>query len=597
MEAATASASAASLPSSLPMNGSSCNSNSISKRKREKNKKAAKRKGSKGSADGATTTSPSKGSGEGAASSVGSSASSSASLQGTCDGGTVAFAPLLTASLAACQNTPFAAKAVTILVLFALFLRYLVSIHPYSGMGKPPMFGDYECQRHWMEVTLHLPVRDWYKQTEENDLNYWGLDYPPLSAYFSWLCGHVGALIEAPSMALFSSRGYETASSKLFMRSTVLLGELCIYFPALYMLVKTYYPDRPWFKQMAAFFVMLLQPSLMLIDHGHFQYNAVSLGLTLWAIVFVLRRQDVLGSICFCLALNFKQMSLYFAPTFFFYLLAVNVNRHKKWHSCLMVLKLGAVVVLTFAVCWAPFLHSLEDIQQVLHRLFPVARGLYEDKVANFWCALSPLLKVNRLLSVPAMVKLCAVMSLAGFLPANIQLFFNPSPRRFLLCLFATSMSFFLFSYHVHEKSILLPLLPLTCLLLDYPRFVAWFNVIAAFSMYPLLLRDGVTVPYLATTWLLFYPLSASLADDSETSSNLSFLWNGPTLQKLLPLCHALSGGGVVLLHLLKATVSPPSAYPDLFDLLMACWSFVHFFLAYIAAQCLQWRLKKSKKR
>jgi hypothetical protein len=47
------------------------------------------------------------------------------------------------------------------------------------------MFGDYEAQRHWMELTNHLPTRQWYTY----DLQYWGLDYPPLTAYHSWLCG------------------------------------------------------------------------------------------------------------------------------------------------------------------------------------------------------------------------------------------------------------------------------------------------------------------------------------------------------------------------------------------------------------------------
>ena len=43
------------------------------------------------------------------------------------------------------------------------------------------MFGDYEAQRHWMELTIHLPTREWYRY----DLQYWGLDYPPLTAYAS----------------------------------------------------------------------------------------------------------------------------------------------------------------------------------------------------------------------------------------------------------------------------------------------------------------------------------------------------------------------------------------------------------------------------
>lgn len=53
------------------------------------------------------------------------------------------------------------------------------------GFNVPPMFGDFEAQRHWMEITIHLPISQWYFY----DLEYWGLDYPPLTAYHSWLLG------------------------------------------------------------------------------------------------------------------------------------------------------------------------------------------------------------------------------------------------------------------------------------------------------------------------------------------------------------------------------------------------------------------------
>jgi alpha-1,3-glucosyltransferase len=61
------------------------------------------------------------------------------------------------------------------------YLTYMPSI----GLGKPPMHGDFEAQRHWMELTNHLPISQWYFF----DLEYWGLDYPPLTAYHSWLLG------------------------------------------------------------------------------------------------------------------------------------------------------------------------------------------------------------------------------------------------------------------------------------------------------------------------------------------------------------------------------------------------------------------------
>ena len=53
------------------------------------------------------------------------------------------------------------------------------------------MYGDYEAQRHWQEITVNLPVNKWYFNSTQNDLLYWGLDYPPLTAYHSYLVGQV----------------------------------------------------------------------------------------------------------------------------------------------------------------------------------------------------------------------------------------------------------------------------------------------------------------------------------------------------------------------------------------------------------------------
>lgn len=47
------------------------------------------------------------------------------------------------------------------------------------------MYGDYEAQRHFMEVAYNLDVNQWYFY----DLEYWGLDYPPLTGWHSRLMG------------------------------------------------------------------------------------------------------------------------------------------------------------------------------------------------------------------------------------------------------------------------------------------------------------------------------------------------------------------------------------------------------------------------
>eukprot|EP00951_Prasinocladus_malaysianus_P048170 scaffold655430_cov70-Prasinocladus_malaysianus.AAC.1 len=84
----------------------------------------------------------------------------------------------------------------------------------------PPTYGDYEAQRHWMEITINTPPSQWYIDTVSNNLTYWGLDYPPLSAYQSWVYGKAISLVEPEAVALTTSRGYETASSKRLMRAS-----------------------------------------------------------------------------------------------------------------------------------------------------------------------------------------------------------------------------------------------------------------------------------------------------------------------------------------------------------------------------------------
>lgn len=58
-------------------------------------------------------------------------------------------------------------------------------------------------------------------------------------------------------------------------------------------------------------------PTLILIDHGHYQFNSISIGFFLFAVYFALNDQYVLSSVSYILSLNHKHMSLYYAPAFF----------------------------------------------------------------------------------------------------------------------------------------------------------------------------------------------------------------------------------------------------------------------------------------
>ena len=105
---------------------------------------------------------------------------------------------------------------ILLISLFALLLRWCVTYHSYSGEGKPPMFGDYEAQRHWQEITLNVPIEKWYINTTNNNLQYWGLDYPPLTAYHSLVMGYVANMINSSYIKLHESRGFSSESHKYF---------------------------------------------------------------------------------------------------------------------------------------------------------------------------------------------------------------------------------------------------------------------------------------------------------------------------------------------------------------------------------------------
>jgi hypothetical protein len=49
---------------------------------------------------------------------------------------------------------------------------------------------------------------------------------------------------------------------------------------------------------------------------------------------------------------------------------------------------------------------------QVLHRVFPFYRGLFEDKVDNVWCALDMLLKLRANLQLHQFTHLCLLSTL-----------------------------------------------------------------------------------------------------------------------------------------------------------------------------------------
>lgn len=466
---------------------------------------------------------------------------------------------------------------IVVAILFSVFLKWATGLFDYSGKGKPPMYGDYEAQRHWMEVTLNLPIKEWYFQTDKNDLEYWGLDYPPLTAYHSLLMGHIANYSNPKYVALNSSRGFESSEHKLFMRYTVLFSDLFSFIPGvIFHSLYNRYGKHRW-SIVPESYVMLVYPGLILIDYGHFQYNCVSLGLALLAYEAVTTGSDIMACILFSLAVSYKQMLLYLSLPFFFYQLG-KCRQSGAIYGFFNLLKLSVVVVFTFLISWYPVANNYQQLFQVLHRIFPLARGVFEDKVSNFWCLLNVIFKFRNYLSNENIALICAVLTLLISLPSCFDLFISPSRNKFTLSLINASLAFFLFSYQVHEKSILIVALPVMLYFRSDSFHCFWFLIVSSCSMFPLIAKDGLVIPFISLHMLFVVTLDLfyNIFNFEGKTKNSNAMQN-----KYYIFYISIS---IWLLILLSSLVfSPPEKYPDLFPLLISCYGAVHFiyFLIY----------------
>lgn len=485
-----------------------------------------------------------------------------------------------------------------LIFLFGLLLRWCVTYHSYSGQGKAPMFGDYEAQRHWQEITFNLPYKEWYSNSTRNDLQYWGLDYPPLTAYHSLLLGYVANKTNPDFVALGRSRGFESDEHKFFMRLSVVVADILIYIPAIFYfaskLRENSKPKTNVFQLDDGNLIlisMIIYPGLILIDHGHFQYNCVSLGLFVAAVTLILNERVLLASGFFTLALNYKQMELYHALPFFFYILGSNVSFKRRSIGLKNLFKVAFVVLATFAIVWSPFLNDVETLRDVVHRLFPFSRGIFEDKVANVWCAVNVVYKLRKAFGDLELAKICLVATLVSVLPSNLDLFFRPRKEKLVISLVNTSLAFFLFSFQVHEKSILLVAIPVLLHTRDDPFASFWFLIISNFSMSHLYVKDHLVIAYLALT--TFYILSVWLMFGDLLSTNRKPKDN--RYSHLVVALFYLSMVGTAILTLGLLSVEPPKKYPDLFPVLISLYSCAHFVMFFIYFNYRQFRGDYSK--
>ncbi|KIK65371.1 glycosyltransferase family 57 protein [Collybiopsis luxurians FD-317 M1] len=395
---------------------------------------------------------------------------------------------------------------------------------------------DFEVHRNWLAITHSLPISQWYYDTTSE----WTLDYPPFFAYFEKILSIPASFID-PRIVDLNNLNYNSWSVIVYQRSTVIMTELLLG-AALIKFIRSAV-DPPTQRIISA--SLFLHPGFLIIDHIHFQYNGFLFGILLWSILMARNGKKLASGILFAVLLNFKHIYMYFAPAYFIYLLRSFCLSPSGQLEIKNFLSLANAVIAVFVASLAPFA-LMGQMQQLISRLFPFTRGLNHAYWApNAWALVTAadrvLLKYVKSSGKDIPINLAGVTSTSRGLVGDtvfavlpnikplhtftitialqsiilIKLWFHPTYKSFLTALTLCGYSSYLFGWHVHEKAVLLILVPLSLLAAERHAYFRTFviaTVSGVFSLFPLLFTpaESVIEVVYSLVWfgLIYLPLS-----------------------------------------------------------------------------------------
>ncbi|RGB42880.1 Glycosyltransferase Family 57 protein [Rhizophagus diaphanus] len=352
---------------------------------------------------------------------------------------------------------------------------------------------DFEVHRNWLAITHSLPISKWYYE----DRSEWTLDYPPFFAWFEWILSQFAPLADK-EMLRVDNLNYTSDATIYFQRATVIISELVLFYALKKYLTTNNMKNKNLLNILAA--SIFLNPGILIGN-------------------------DLMCGIMFAVLLNFKHIFLYLAPAYFVYLLRHYCFQETsiqgtKTFSLKHFFFLGVSVIIIFLLSFGPFI-IMGQLGQVLSRLFPFKRGLCHAYWApNFWALYSAMDRllivfakrlgwtlnesaigsitrglvgdVNFALLPQVKANHTFILTLIFQMASLVKLWKHPSYKNFLVSLILNGYSSFLFGWHVHEKAILLVMIPFSLISADNIALFRSYMILAVsglYSLFPLLFK------------------------------------------------------------------------------------------------------------
>eukprot|EP00804_Cyclotella_cryptica_P022787 CCRYP_005002-RA/>CCRYP_005002-RA protein AED:0.05 eAED:0.05 QI:169/1/1/1/0.33/0.5/4/1137/529 len=294
---------------------------------------------------------------------------------------------------------------------------------------------DFDVHRNWLAITRHLPLSSWYFEDLQGRTVH-TLDYPPGFAWFEYFLSNnfvttslvgSGWLDDKCLDLLPDDDNVPSERCVTFQRCTVILSDVILFFGAYFVARSTNLnvPKGVDVEEASAltFLLIATNPGLIVLDHIHFQYNGMLLGLLLCSVACIIRGApkdttavqvknsnerraasnqmwELSGAALFALLLAMKHLYVTLAPLFFVHLLrhhcfVAKKGREEESSSAVLHFSFTRFVLLaavTLVCLLGPFLpffvqqNAWGQIEQILKRLFPFGRGLVHDYwAANVW--------------------------------------------------------------------------------------------------------------------------------------------------------------------------------------------------------------------
>ncbi|OJT10216.1 Dolichyl pyrophosphate Glc1Man9GlcNAc2 alpha-1,3-glucosyltransferase [Trametes pubescens] len=361
------------------------------------------------------------------------------------------------------------------------------------------------------------------------------LDYPPFFAYFEKLLSIPAYLVD-PRIVDLNNLNYGAWSVIAYQRTTVIITELVLGAAALKFVRGA---ENPTLQRIISA-SLFLHPGFLIVDHIHFQYNGFMFGILLWSLLMARNGRKLASGFLFAVLLNFKHIYLYLAPAYFVYLLRSYCLSPTGTLLPGRFLSLANAVILVFLASLGPFL-LMGQLPQLLSRLFPFTRGLnHAYWASNVWALVTALDRVllkfvskGQLsgLNVNASGVVSTSRGLVGdtifaVLPTVKpmhtfaitvafqtiymgKLWTNTSYKSFVTALTLCGFTSYMFGWHVHEKAILLVLVPLSLLAAEDNAYFRTFmiaSIAGIYSLFPLLFTPAETLVKIvySVLWAVF---------------------------------------------------------------------------------------------